>query len=182
MSRVIKIVAFAALLVAAASYSAVVKSHRWQESWRTKSLEAGAAAPPLALPDLQGDTVELRSVAADRRLVVVSFWGVWCDPCRAELKDLARLYSERSEDGLEVLAVSIGGFRRDVDRFVEEEQLPFEVLLDDESQTWSSYGLRVLPTTVLVGPDGTVVRAIEGRDRALEGQIEYYLGRMGSHG
>lgn len=175
MSGVARIVTVAALLVGFCWFSAEVKTNRWKEVRGVGPLEAGAPAPPLELPDLQGKRVALHETAAARRLVVVAFWATWCGPCHTELAELARLYERHASDGLEVLAVSVD---RDPDaarRYAEREEMPFPVLLDPERAALERYGVQALPTSVLVAPDGTVLRAVEGLRPYLPTQIEYHL-------
>jgi peroxiredoxin len=52
-----------------------------------------------------------------------------------------------------------------VKSFVEELQLTFPVLLDPTSEAARSYGVRGLPTTYLIDPEGQLIAAaVGGRD------------------
>lgn len=175
MSRPAKTLAVATLLFGGLTFSLFVKLQRWERSWGTELLRVGAPAPPLELPGLEGQTVELRTTAAEHRLVVVAFWATWCRPCHKELEDLARLYEKHASEGLEILAVSIDRHEEQLERFVREEEIPFVVLLDPELEVFKRYGIRGIPTSILVGPDGSVVRVIRGRRLYLPGQIEYHM-------
>jgi cytochrome c biogenesis protein CcmG/thiol:disulfide interchange protein DsbE len=68
-------------------------------------LAVGQVAPPIALNTLDGkriDTQELRG-----KVVIVTFWATWCEPCRAELPLLARYVNEHAAQGLVVLGFSL---------------------------------------------------------------------------
>ena len=41
------------------------------------------------------------------QVVQVNFWATWCVPCREEFPDLVRLHTERHEDDLTIISVSI---------------------------------------------------------------------------
>lgn len=77
---------------------------------------AQQAGPPLAITRFQGRVVPAFN-ASDRsgkaiglsdlrgRIVIVSMWATWCDPCRAEMPTLESLAARYPKD-LVVLAVS----------------------------------------------------------------------------
>lgn len=40
-------------------------------------------------------------------VVLINFWDTWCGPCRYEQPDLNQLYTEFSDDGLEIIGISL---------------------------------------------------------------------------
>jgi thiol-disulfide isomerase/thioredoxin len=85
-----------------------------------------APAAPLQVQLLDGSSWSL----ADRDgVVLLAFWATWCEPCREELPELAKLWERHRGGGLEVLAVSLddAGERADVERFARKLDLPFSV-------------------------------------------------------
>jgi cytochrome c biogenesis protein CcmG, thiol:disulfide interchange protein DsbE len=42
--------------------------------------ETNRPAPDIALPTLDGDTLRLSDYRG--RVVLVNFWGTWCEPCK----------------------------------------------------------------------------------------------------
>lgn len=117
--------------------------------------EVGQTASDLALPSLDGGSVELASYRG-RKSVLINFWATWCGPCRQEMPALDRLRRERRET-LEVIGVSLDrtGAAR-VRAFVREVGVTFPILLDPEATSARAYRVRGLPTTVIVGVDGVV--------------------------
>jgi cytochrome c biogenesis protein CcmG, thiol:disulfide interchange protein DsbE len=70
-------------------------------------LALGQPAPPLTLHTLDGrsiDTVSLRG-----RVVILTFWATWCDPCREELPLLSAYAARHAGQGLQILAFSLDG-------------------------------------------------------------------------
>lgn len=61
-------------------------------------------APLFDTLDIQGKTQRLVDYKGD--VVVVSIWATWCEPCRAEMPRLDRLYREGKDKGLAVFGLS----------------------------------------------------------------------------
>ncbi len=85
-------------------------------------------------------------------------WATWCVPCRKELTDLSALHRARRRDGLTIVAASVDDRegRDEVERYVRERKLPFTVWLDPDDRASKLFGVRSLPTTLLIGRDGTI--------------------------
>jgi len=134
----------AALTVAASAASA-------------QPVRQGAPAPEIDLPLLSGGRVQLSKLRG--RPVVVSFWGTWCPPCRAEFPELVRAHQAHGPAGLYVLGVNGRDQElstRDVKRFVDEFSVPFPVALDQRGRSRRAYLIQGLPTTVFVDSAGVV--------------------------
>lgn len=164
-----------AAVAAFAVFSAWLKSELRADLKTAAGPPAGAPAPALELPDRAGETVDLADVEEGSRLVVVAFWASWCAPCRVELHRLSQLYDRRRDDGLAVLAVSLDEDSAAVDDYLARSPLPFPVLLDPRREAAARYGVRALPTTVLIGDGGRVLRTVEGFVSYLPTQIDYLL-------
>ena len=121
-------------------------------------------APDFTLPDVDGRPVRLRELRG--KLVLLNFWATWCPPCRLEMPSMERLYQTFKQTEFAMLAVSID--RQGVEAvkpFMEELQLTFPALLDQQSEVARQYGLRGLPTTYLIDPEGRLIgAAVGGRD------------------
>jgi peroxiredoxin len=121
-------------------------------------------APDFTLPDVDGRPVRLRELRG--KLVFLNFWATWCPPCRLEMPSMERLYQTFKETAFAMLAVSID--RQGVEAvkpFMLELQLTFPALLDEKSAVARQYGLRGLPTTYLIDPEGRLIgAAVGGRD------------------
>ena len=135
----------------------------------------GDPAPDIALDDLDG---RRRALAEWRgRPTLVNFWATWCAPC---LREMPLLDARAKTDP----ALAIVGIALDepevVRRFVHELGVSYPVLLDTPGTNDASVALGnrrgVLPYTVLLGPDGTIL-AQEAGDFADLAELEAFLAR-----
>lgn len=121
-------------------------------------LERGEPSPPLALPDLEGRTVDLSQLRG--KVVAVNFWATWCGPCRTEIPAIAQVWRAHRERCFEVLGVAEESAREDVLRAASE--IPYPILLDERAQALAPWKVRGYPRTYLVDADGLVRRVFEG--------------------
>ncbi len=120
------------------------------------------AAPPLQKADLRGQPYDLAKQQG--KVVLVNVWATWCEPCKAELPELARLHRELGGRGFEVVAVNVDVKRKEgqVRKMASEFQLPFPVLLDPKNQTVMDWKIVGYPTSFVVGRAGDIVWRRDG--------------------
>jgi cytochrome c biogenesis protein CcmG/thiol:disulfide interchange protein DsbE len=68
-------------------------------------LTLGEPAPALTMTALDGTHFDTRELQG--KVVFVTFWATWCEPCRTELPALSRYADEHSAQGFSVLALSL---------------------------------------------------------------------------
>lgn len=127
---------------------------------------AGQEAPDFALKSAAGPNLRLSEYRSE--VVALTFWASWCGTCRDELRELQSLQSALGGDGLQVLAVSFDDDAGDAREAAGAAGISFPVLLDAGGETGDLYGVRDLPTVVLVDRGGNVRGVFAGR-RALSG-------------
>lgn len=118
--------------------------------------------PDFALPDLFDESVTYSLSRYKGQPIILNFWASWCAPCRAEMPALQKAYEKYADDGLVILAIN-QTFIDDIDaarEFSDELGLTFPLLRDDDGRISESlYGVRGLPTTVVIRADGTTAFA-----------------------
>ena len=101
------------------------------------------------------------------RVVLLTFWASWCEPCRTELPVIETLHREIGSEGLAVVAVNARERVPTVREYTRALDLTFPVILDPRGDIQRRYGVVGLPTSFLVARDGrAVARAIGPRDWA----------------
>jgi peroxiredoxin len=120
----------------------------------------GGATPALALNDVQGAVHDLAQYRG--QVVLINFWATWCEPCREEMPSMQRLRERLSGKGFTVLAVNVDEPEARVRRFVTENRLDLPVLVDRNKNITRAWGVRVMPSSFLVGPDGRIRYRVVG--------------------
>ena len=135
------------------------------------------AAPDVPLERADGSSLRLSELRG--KVVVVNFWASWCLPCRLEIPYFNKTYQEYRGRGVEFVAISVdaGGWG-DVQAFVKETPIEYEVVLDKDQVAAEAFGgLAGLPVTIFIDRQGRVAYKHIGITDidALRGNIEALL-------
>jgi len=142
--------------------------------------DAAGIAPDFSLRAPDGRVVTLSSRRG--RPVVLNFWATWCDSCKEELPVLRELQARAADGRFELLAVSVDDdAAKAVPPFAAKYGVSLPILYADR-RTMDAYAVRMLPTTFLIAPDGTIARRYVGPldARAVENDILSLLNRRHS--
>ena len=104
-----------------------------------------------------GTTVSLSDYVGRGQYVLADFWASWCGPCRRSIPLLKELYNECHDKGLEILGLATRDKIKDSQRAIEEEQMPWPQILNDQNTAAELYGVNGIPHLILFAPDGTIV-------------------------
>jgi cytochrome c biogenesis protein CcmG/thiol:disulfide interchange protein DsbE len=133
-----------------------------------------APAPDFELSALTGERIQLDDYRG--KVVLLNFWATWCGPCRLEMPAFQSRADQFSSQ-LAVVAVNNAEAPTDVQAFVDELGLSFNVLLDPNSEIQRLYSVRGYPTSFLIDPEG-VIRA-QHIGIMTEEQLDGYLRELG---
>ena len=140
----------------------------------TAVLASLGAAPP-APPDFQ-----LNGDAERGKVVYVDFWASWCAPCKQSFPWLNEMHARYREQGLEIVGVNVDMRRGDADQFLAQIPARFTLAFDTHGDTAGRYAAKGMPTSYLVGRDGTIVAThigFKAEDKGrIEGEIRRALG------
>ena len=96
------------------------------------------------------------------KVVLINFWASWCPPCIYEMPELTRLKQQMADRPFEIIAINVGEKKYRVRKFVNLVNFELQVLLDTSNKAFNDWDVETLPTSFLVGADGTVRHKIRG--------------------
>ncbi|GAB2548586.1 redoxin domain-containing protein [Gracilibacillus alcaliphilus] len=123
-------------------------------------LQEGDKAPAFSLDNLSGDTVEVFD--QEQEYLLVNFWATWCPPCVEEMPDLQTLQDNHEEE-IKVIGINTENSLQKAKTFVEEAQLDFTILLDEDNQVYDAFKVINMPTSFIIRiEDQTIMKRING--------------------
>lgn len=98
------------------------------------------------------------------KVVLLNFWATWCPPCVEEMPDLNALQGMRGGDDFQVVTLSLDNEGTEVvTKFLKKNDLGnLAPYLGNGRKTFQHFRLALLPTTLLLGPDGTIWGTLSG--------------------
>ena len=120
----------------------------------------GEPMPAIRLPDLQGRVRTLPGEFQGRPLLI-NVWASWCGPCIEEMPELDRYAGTQGEAGTQVIGLALDS--PDAIRgFLQRVPVAYPILVDTpgpaDASVWLGNRNGVLPYSVLVGADGTILK------------------------
>jgi cytochrome c biogenesis protein CcmG/thiol:disulfide interchange protein DsbE len=115
------------------------------------------------LPDLQGSSVQLSSLL-EKGPVFISFWALWCVPCKEEMRVFNGIYNKYKDSGFVYLAINQDNTKSTskVKAYIESKGYDFPVLLDPELRIFETYGGQSLPFSLLLDKKGDIQKTYTG--------------------
>lgn len=111
-----------------------------------------AEGRPLSMSGLRG------------KVVLLTFWATWCQPCRDEMPMFERLHRDLGDLGLVVVGVNAREDAAPILEYARAHDLSFVLAVDPDGKVGAAYGVVALPTTFVIARDGrAVARAIGAR-------------------
>ncbi len=131
------------------------------------------------LENLDGELVELSEMIGEGP-ILVSFWATWCKPCKEELKEYNKLYNEYSDDGLNVLAISIDNEKSlpKVKPYIKTNGYDFTVLLDPNSEVARMYYAQMVPYSIIIDNKGEIVYTHLGYKKGDELKVKEIITKL----
>ena len=138
--------------------------------------EEGTPAPDFALKTLDGAQISLADYRG--KVVLLDFWGTFCPPCVEALPELQALHAKYGAKGFAVIGMTVDNRLPMVKKATGAAKVTYPIVQAGAAE-WAAYKVNALPSLVLVGRDGRIVKRYGGEaDRAaMLAEIEKALAR-----
>ena len=128
--------------------------------YATELIQPGTVAPDFKMLTLEGKKFQF-SKWAKGKTVVLDFWASWCPDCRKDAPEVMRMYQEFRQKGIEFLGISmdtdVEAWKQAIVKFGITYPQVSELKKFKDTDISKAYGVKWIPSMVVVGPDGKVV-------------------------
>jgi thiol-disulfide isomerase/thioredoxin len=128
-----------------------------------------ADEPNVTFKDLAGNSLALSSLKG--KLLLVNFWGTWCEPCRGEIPILIDMQQQYASKGFTILGVATNDDQKAVDPFIHNTQfnvdghpmtMNYPIVMGSDDISTAFGGLLGMPTSFLISRDGKIIKRYIG--------------------
>ena len=97
-------------------------------------------------------------------LILLNFWATWCAPCKEEMPSLDKLQIHEKMNNLRIFPVNVGrdNLEKSLNFYNELRIKNLKVFFDTDITLAKKFGLRGIPTSILLNKDGLEFARIIG--------------------
>jgi len=154
-----KLLLFALLIVSVTSVNAQSDQQDLDEKYATELVKAGTVAPDFKMNTPDGLAIRFSDYAKGKT-VVLDFWASWCPDCRKDAPEIVRLYEAYHQYGIEFIGISmdtdVEAWKKAIDKYGIAYPQVSELKKFRETDIAKAYGVKWIPSMVVVGADGQV--------------------------
>ena len=134
------------------------------------ALDPGQSLPAANVAGSDANIVAL--VDGKARATYIDFWASWCGPCRQSFPWMNRMQDKFGAKGLRIVAVNLDSKRTDAQAFLAQLPARFDLGFDNGGAVARQFGIKTMPSSVLVGADGKVIAVHHGFREEDEAELE----------
>lgn len=120
----------------------------------TSALEVGDQAPELELP---GSGQAVRITKHPGKVIYLDFWASWCGPCRQSFPWMNAMQEKYKAQDFQIVGVNLDALPEDADQFLKKIPARFTVAYDPKGNSPLKYGVKGMPTSLLIDKDGKIL-------------------------
>jgi cytochrome c biogenesis protein CcmG, thiol:disulfide interchange protein DsbE len=116
-----------------------------------------------------------------RGVLIISFWAMWCEPCKQEMKALKPIFEKYRDSNLHYLAINTDNPRSlaKVKGYVTSQALPYRFWCDPNSEVFKKLNGQNMPLSLIVNEHGKLIAKrsgfLAGEEKEVEADIRAYL-------
>jgi len=84
------------------------------------------------------------------KVILLDFWGGWCNPCIKQIPFLKKLSAKYSTQGLVVVGIHTQLKKEDIETFISQKGVSYLIGVDCEDKTSQMYKVSAYPTIFLI--------------------------------
>ncbi len=170
------------LVFVALSAAACAGTEKGADSAGESGTLVGNPAPDFQLTAVNGSKEALSLKEMHGQVVLLDFWGTFCEPCKKSFPKLEELNHKYASKGLRIVGVSEDE-DEDKDKipsFAQSYGATFPLAWDGDKSVARRYKPETMPSSFLIDKDGVVrfahVGFHDGEEAEIEGELRGLLG------
>lgn len=117
-------------------------------------------APEFSATLKTGEKINLKQLQG--KMVLLDFWGAWCQPCRASLPSLKRLAGQLDPAKAVVISIDERDSHETWAEFVENNGMSWPQIYDTNGELAESFGVDSAPHYFLLDQEGAILAKYDG--------------------
>jgi thiol-disulfide isomerase/thioredoxin len=144
----------------------------------TKNINVGTKYVDLCgiNPSDTSQTIRLSDFVDKDKYILLDFWASWCGPCRKAMPEIKLLNDKYSNKGLEVIGIVVSDNIKDHLKAAKDLEVTWTQIFDDKKEFVPLYGIKGIPTLILLDRDGTILVRTHNKNDITE-KIQSLLGK-----
>jgi peroxiredoxin len=140
----------------------------------------GSRAPDFSVVAIKGSNKRISLKKLRGKVVVVDFWGTFCEPCKKSFPRLQELNEKYAAKGLEIVAISEDEAedKGKITQFADEFGAKFTIGWDADKSVAKNYNPPTMPSSFVIDRNGHVRFEHAGYHDGDEIQIEKEVMRL----
>jgi thiol-disulfide isomerase/thioredoxin len=119
----------------------------------------------------------LSNIIHSHKLILLDFWASWCVPCLKSMPEIAEIYDNYKNEGLEIVGISLDENETLWKKAVEKNNMSWIQIISnigENDNIAKMYGVNLIPYTLLVNSEGEIV-SVNLRGKELREKIKKNL-------
>ena len=137
----------------------------WKKYWEMEKRLTGQKYHDVEMKDTTGAPHRLSEFVGHGKYVLLDYWASWCGPCLASMPTIKELHNKYANH-LQIIGITLDNNHDKWVNAIKRYDLSWVHLTDmqgfDNEGFWIStaadaYGVRAIPETVLISPEGEII-------------------------